>query len=82
MRAFAELLDRLSLTTQNGGSQEWPKVTMYSTSWCPDCRASKRFLTSKGIPFTELDIEEKPEAAEIVRRLNNGAHRLGALVLA
>jgi mycoredoxin len=68
------------LTTQNGG-QTWPTVTMYTTSWCPDCRASKRFLNSKGIPFTELDIEEKPEAAEVVRRLNDGAQRVPTIVI-
>jgi mycoredoxin len=54
---------------------------MYTTSWCPDCRASKRFLTRNGIPFTELDIEEEPAAADIVRKLNNGARRVPTIVI-
>jgi mycoredoxin len=69
------------LTAQNSESGSWPTVTMYTTSWCPDCRASKRFLTSRGIPFTELDIEQQPEAAEVVRRLNNGAQRVPTIVI-
>ncbi len=69
------------MTTQSTGGQSWPNVTRYTTSWCPDCRASKRFLTSKGIPFTEHDIDEQPEAAEVVRRLNNGAQRVPTIVI-
>ncbi len=34
-------------------------VTMYSTSWCPECHAAKRFLTAKKVPFTEIDIEKE-----------------------
>ncbi|HET9319039.1 MAG TPA: glutaredoxin family protein [Bryobacteraceae bacterium] len=67
----------------DGGAQgqTWPKVTVYTTSWCPDCRASKRFLTQNGVPFTELDIEAQPEAAETVRRLNNGMQRVPTIVI-
>src|SRR5579875_2434617 len=69
------------VTRQTDDSQQWPKVTMYTTSWCPDCRASKRFLASKGIPFTEVDIEAQPAAAEVVRKLNGGAQRVPTIVI-
>ncbi len=69
------------MTRQTDDSQQWPKVTMYTTSWCPDCRASKRFLASKGIPFTEVDIEAQPAAAEVVRKLNGGAQRVPTIVI-
>jgi mycoredoxin len=42
------------------------KVKVYTTSWCPDCRAAKRVLGEKGIPFEEIDIEKTPGAMEIV----------------
>ena len=42
------------------------KVNVYTTSWCPDCKAAKRVLTEKGIPFEEIDIEKTPEALKIV----------------
>jgi mycoredoxin len=48
------------------------KIIMYSTSWCPDCRAAKKFLQSKGIEYEEVDIEKHPEGAGVVMKLNNG----------
>jgi mycoredoxin len=63
------------------GERSWPNVTMYTTSWCPDCYASKRFLTRNGIPFTEVDIEERPETAELVRKINNGMRRVPTILI-
>jgi mycoredoxin len=42
------------------------QVTVYSTRWCPDCRIAKRFLTDHNIPFTDIDIESTPGAADEV----------------
>ena len=42
------------------------KLTVYSASWCRDCREAKRFLDKHNIPFTEIDIEETPGAADEV----------------
>ncbi|MBI3793832.1 MAG: glutaredoxin family protein [Nitrospinae bacterium] len=42
------------------------KIKVYTTSWCPDCRAAKRTLTEKGLAFEEIDIEQVPGALEIV----------------
>ncbi|ACO34654.1 MULTISPECIES: glutaredoxin family protein [Acidobacterium] len=44
------------------------KLVLYSASWCRDCREAKRFLEQHRIPFTEIDIEEAPGAAEEVLR--------------
>jgi mycoredoxin len=41
-------------------------ITVYSARWCPDCREAKRFLTRHNIPFTEIDIETTPGAADDV----------------
>ncbi|MGX5736051.1 glutaredoxin 3 [Bosea thiooxidans] len=38
-----------------------PPVTIYTTSWCPYCRAAKALLTKKGVDFTEIDVDGKPE---------------------
>ena len=32
-------------------------VTIYTRSWCGYCAAAKDLLRSKGVPFTEIDIE-------------------------
>ncbi len=42
------------------------KITIYTTEWCPDCWAAKRYLGEKGTPFEEVDIEKRPEAVQQV----------------
>ena len=49
-------------------------VTVYSTTWCPDCHRAKAFLDSKGVAYREIDIEATPEAATIVAEHNDGKH--------
>jgi mycoredoxin len=41
-------------------------ITVYSASWCRDCREAKRFLTIHNIPYKEIDIENTPGAADLV----------------
>ena len=47
-------------------------LTMYSTSWCGYCRRLKTDLKSRGIGYTEIDIDDDPEAAEFVASVNRG----------
>jgi mycoredoxin len=54
-------------------------VKMYTTSWCGDCRVTKRTLDSKGIAYEEIDIEAHPDAAEVVMRVNNGKRSVPTL---
>ena len=37
--------------------QSYPKIVLYSTSWCPHCRHAKEFFTSHNIPFINKDVE-------------------------
>ena len=37
------------------------KVTIYTTEYCPYCVRAKNFLKGEGIPFTEVNLEGKPE---------------------
>ena len=41
-------------------------LKLYSASWCRDCREAKRFLDRHQIPYTEIDIENTPGAADLV----------------
>lgn len=61
--------------------QTWPKITVYSTSWCPDCRASKRFLSKHGVPYDEVDIEQVADGAAVVKRINNGMRRVPTILI-
>jgi len=49
-----------------------PQLTMYSTVWCGYCRRLKAALTTAGISFAEVDIEDDPDAAKYVMSVNNG----------
>lgn len=45
------------------------QVILYATSWCGACAAARKYLTAKGIPFVEKDIEEdKRAAAELLQK--------------
>jgi mycoredoxin len=43
-------------------------LLLYSANWCPDCRTAKRFLEKHGIPYTEINIQTTPGAADEVLR--------------
>jgi glutaredoxin len=46
------------------------KIEMYGVSWCGDCRATRQFLASHGVEYTEIDVDGDPAAsAEVVRRV-------------
>lgn len=50
------------------------QITLYSSFWCPDCREAKRFLQRHNLPYTEIDIESTPGAAdEVIRRTGKRA---------
>jgi mycoredoxin len=55
-------------------------IILYGTAWCGDCRRSRRFLESKGITYTYIDIEADTAAAAEVERLNNGYKSVPTIV--
>ena len=48
------------------------QFVMYSTQWCGYCKRLKSMLNADGIEFTEIDLEQSPDAVAIVERVNNG----------
>jgi mycoredoxin len=47
-------------------------ITMYSTTWCGDCRRTKQFLIGQGVAFNEIDIDTNPDAAAQVISWSGG----------
>ena len=47
-------------------------ITMFSTTWCGYCRRLKTQLDREGIGYTEVNIEEVPQAADYVMEVNGG----------
>jgi len=45
------------------------KVTLYATDWCGYCKQTRRFLDSKGIPYSEFDIEKSAEGRKAYEAL-------------
>ncbi len=55
-------------------------ITMYSTTWCSDCRRSRKVFEAMGVAYTEVDIEQDPKAAELVRKINNGSQSVPTII--
>jgi mycoredoxin len=54
--------------------------TMYSTPWCGYCHRLKGQLKRAGIEFTEVDIEQVPDAAKLVEKINGGNQTVPTVV--
>jgi len=62
--------------------QAHARLTLYSTPWCGYCHRLKGQLQREGIGFDVVDIEQHPEAAEVVERVNGGTQTVPTLVFA
>lgn len=51
-------------------------ITVYTTSWCGDCRRAKRFLKERGIEFREVNIDEDVDAEDLILRVNDGRRKV------
>lgn len=56
------------------------RFTLYSTPWCGYCHRLKGQLEREGIGFEVVDIEKRPDAAEIVADANGGNQTVPTLV--
>jgi mycoredoxin len=57
-------------------------ITMYTTPWCGYCTRLKGQLDREGIAYDIVDIEQVPDAAAIVEKVNNGNQTVPTLVYA
>jgi mycoredoxin len=53
-----------------------PTARMYTTGWCPDCRRAKKFLKERGITVEEINVDESPDAEDLVMRVNDGRRKV------
>jgi mycoredoxin len=63
-------------------SSSMAALTMYSTQWCGYCHRLKSQLDREGISYEIVDIEQVPDAAMLVERVNNGNQTVPTLVYA
>ena len=53
---------------------------MFTTTWCGYCKNLKRQMDSTGIAYTEVDIEQSPQAAQFVADANDGNQTVPTLL--
>jgi mycoredoxin len=49
------------------------EVVLFATSWCGYCAKARKYFQSRGIPFTELDLEKDPSAEGRLGALSRAA---------
>ena len=47
-----------------------PKITIYTTPYCPYCHAAKALLNKKGVAFDEIDVQEPSLRQQMMLRAN------------
>lgn len=55
-------------------------IQIYSTTWCPDCKAAKMALDQLGLPYHEIDIDQDPQGEQKVLEANQGRRSVPTLV--
>ncbi len=43
-----------------------PKITVYTTPFCPYCIAAKRMLKKKGAKFTDIDVSDESKRQAMI----------------
>ena len=58
-----------SITTRKSSGKKVLRVVVYTSNGCPWCDKAKNHLKKHGIPFTEINVSNKPkEAQKLVQR--------------
>jgi mycoredoxin len=52
------------------------QITIYTTTYCGDCRRAKQFLKERGVEFREVNIDESPEAEALVMQANDDLRKV------
>ena len=55
-------------------------ITVIGAHWCPDCRRTKEFLAQQRVAYDWIDLEQHPEAIEMVERINGGSRSIPTIV--
>jgi thioredoxin reductase (NADPH) len=55
-------------------------ITVIGATWCPDCRRAKDFLSEQRVAFDWIDLEQHPEATELVEQINAGGRSIPTII--
>lgn len=48
------------------------RITIYGTTWCPDCKRAKKFLGEHRIAYDFVDVDQDAEGLQHVEQTNAG----------
>ncbi|MGH9461877.1 MAG: glutaredoxin family protein [Vicinamibacteria bacterium] len=51
-------------------------IKMYTTTRCRDCRLAKQFLDERRIDYEEINLDEYPEAVEVILKATGGKRQV------
>lgn len=57
------------------------RIVFYGADWCPDCRKTKLFLQLNKLNYYYVDIDENPDAAQVVEKINKGKRIIPTLLV-
>jgi len=57
-------------------------ITIYTTTWCGDCRSATRFLKERRVEYREVNIDEDDDAEQLVLKVNNGKRKVPTIEIA
>jgi mycoredoxin len=57
-----------------------PKVIIYGSDWCGDCRRAKRFFINNDIAYQWIDIEVDRVAEAYVLKVNRGMRSIPTIL--
>lgn len=67
MFCLSVLLVILVAAERYGAAKSTPKVEIYGTSWCPNCRKAEAYFRKKKVAYKFYDIEKDKAAFERVK---------------
>ncbi|MBF6613195.1 MAG: FAD-dependent oxidoreductase [Chloroflexi bacterium] len=57
-----------------------PKLTVYGTTWCSDCKRTKQFLGEQRVQYKWVDVEHDAEGLAYIEKVQNGGHSVPTLL--
>ncbi len=55
-------------------------ITVYGTTWCPDCKQAKQFFGEQRVQYVNVDIEQDAKAIAFVEKLNKGKRVIPTII--
>jgi mycoredoxin len=58
------------------------EITIYTTTWCGDCHRAKQFLRERGVAYREINVDEDPDAEDLILSVNDGRRKVPTIEFA